>query len=527
MKHLIIISIFISILFAACGGSSHWDLPKKELHALDMAIRHAEHYARESARSVDSLKKQLNDHMSVPQRIDLYHQIVEYYVARQADSALSYAMRARKLAEITHNQEMIDLCRLAIVEAYSSGGFFTNAMRVFDSIPVPTPTSSQRLHYWQTARGLYSNLANYAGDDTRLYNHWHVKTVAASDTLIKLLPPESPTRVFMIGEGDIWRGDLLKARRDLLNLLSHLSEATHLYGMVCYQIAKTYVHGDQTQYAAYMARAAECDIKVGIRDGVALPTLGAWLYTQNDLTRAFNYINWSLTEAYAGNARMRLVYISQWVPSIDDAYRKDISRSRTELIVIAILLALLLAGCIVAVSMMVKEINKRRQAHIALKSMSRVKDHYIRDFIRLCSAYSQKYDQLSKTVMRKITAGQSQDLLKLVKSGKASESENEEFYRTIDSVFLTIFPDFIESINHLLQPEERFELPADSKTLNPELRIYGFVRLGVTESAKIARILNYSPNTVYAYRNRMRNRAMSHDTFDSDVMNIGGGQDEE
>ena len=260
---------------------------------------------------------------------------------------------------------------------------------------------------------------------------------------------------------------------------------------------------------------------------MALPTLGAWLYTQNDLTRAFNYINWSLTEAYAGNARMRLVYISQWVPSIDDAYRKDISRSRTELIVIAILLALLLAGCIVAVSMMGKEINKRRQAHIALKSMSRVKDHYIRDFIRLCSAYSEKYDQLSKTVMRKITAGQSQDLLKLVKSGKASESENEEFYRTIDSVFLTIFPDFIESINHLLQPEERFELPADSKTLNPELRIYGFVRLGVTESAKIARILNYSPNTVYAYRNRMRNRAMSHDTFDSDVMNIGGGQDEE
>ena len=76
MKHLIIISIFISILFAACGGSSHWDLPKKELHALDMAIRHAEHYARESAKSVDSLKKQLNDHMSVPQRIDLYHQIV-------------------------------------------------------------------------------------------------------------------------------------------------------------------------------------------------------------------------------------------------------------------------------------------------------------------------------------------------------------------------------------------------------------------------------------------------------------------
>ena len=59
--------------------------------------------------------------------------------------------------------------------------------------------------------------------------------------------------------------------------------------------------------------------------------------------------------------------------------------------------------------------------------------------------------------------------------------------------------------------------------MSPELRIYAFVRLGVDQSPKIAQILNYSVNTVYAYRNRMRNRAIDRDNFDSDVANLGMG----
>lgn len=516
----LMIMIFAS---ASCGKSApHWELPLSELHSLDVTLKEAPRYASKAAEPLDSMKRLLAEtQMSAEERIGLYHQISGYYMARVADSALVYAIRSRRLAEQINNREAIRRSMIYIVNAFGSAGFFTNATHTFDSISIEGANVEDRLLYWQAARSLYSNLANYAGDDTMMYSVWHPKTEAAADSVIALLPKDDAMRIFLEGERSINRGEIGRARKSLLSLLPSLPKNSNMHGMVCFQIAQTYRTTDQTQYADYLAKAAESDIHSGIRDGVALPILGAWLYEQKDFSRAFNYINNSINEAYAGNARMRLVFISRWVPSIDEAYRKDINRSRTEMMVLAILMALLLGAGLIVMIYLIKEMKKRREAHSALASLSRMKDDYIRDFIRLCSAYSEKYDQLSKTVMRKITAGQTQDLLKMVKNGKASEAENEDFYRSIDGVFLTIFPDFIENINKLLLPAERFEIDKESKNLTPELRIYGFVCLGVTESVKIARILNYSVNTVYTYRNRMRKRAIIHETFDEDVLKIG------
>lgn len=132
---------------------------------------------------------------------------------------------------------------------------------------------------------------------------------------------------------------------------------------------------------------------------------------------------------------------------------------------------------------------------------------------------SEKYYSLLKLVDRKISSGQASELLKTIKSGKIGEGENEDFYKEIDSVVLTLYPDFVEKVNELLEPVERVRLKGGQ--LTPELRIYAFVRLGVSESTRIARILNYSVNTVYAYRNRMRNRAIDREHFEENVLKIG------
>ena len=290
--------------------------------------------------------------------------------------------------------------------------------------------------------------------------------------------------------------------------------------MTAFQLSQTYRRTDHSKYAAYLAMAAESDIMGGITDGFALPSLAEWLYQERHYQEAFRYINFAINDANRGSARMRLVNISSMVPGIDEAYRDEINTSLSEFTLYAVMVSIILIGLIVFLALILKEMRKRRAEHSQLASLSKLKDRYIRDFIGLCSAYSEKYDQLAKTVQRKVTAGQSQDLLKLVKYGKASESENEEFYETIDRVFLTLYPQFIPQINTLLLPEEQFEYDEETTTLTPELRIYGFVRLGVTESNKIAKILNYSSNTVYSYRNRMRNKAINRDTFDDEVTKI-------
>lgn len=58
------------------------------------------------------------------------------------------------------------------------------------------------------------------------------------------------------------------------------------------------------------------------------------------------------------------------------------------------------------------------------------------------------------------------------------------------------------------------------KGLPLELRIYALVKLGITESTRIAQVLNYSVNTVYTYRNRMRNKAIDREHFEQQVVDF-------
>ena len=101
------------------------------------------------------------------------------------------------------------------------------------------------------------------------------------------------------------------------------------------------------------------------------------------------------------------------------------------------------------------------------------------------------------------------------------EDEQDELFRNFDEIFLNLYPTFIEDFNALLVETERIT-PKSGDLLNKELRIYALIRLGITDSVKIASFLRCSLSTVYNYRTRMRNRAAaSRDDFEKTVMKIG------
>jgi hypothetical protein len=73
----------------------------------------------------------------------------------------------------------------------------------------------------------------------------------------------------------------------------------------------------------------------------------------------------------------------------------------------------------------------------------------------------------------------------------------------------------------LLIKEERIILKID-ELLNTELRIFALIRLGITDSSKIASFLRYSVNTIYNYRTRVRNKALvPREDFERLVSMIG------
>ena len=140
-------------------------------------------------------------------------------------------------------------------------------------------------------------------------------------------------------------------------------------------------------------------------------------------------------------------------------------------------------------------------------------------YINLCYQYIERLDNLRKLVIRKIKANQQQELLSMLSSSKRTVEANQNFFLQFDKIFLSLYPSFITELNTLLVPEAQIQLQ-DEDELTPSLRVAALIRLGITESAKIAGILSYSPQTIYNYRSALKNNAIDKNRFEENLQKI-------
>ncbi|MBO7608574.1 MAG: C69 family dipeptidase [Muribaculaceae bacterium] len=156
-----------------------------------------------------------------------------------------------------------------------------------------------------------------------------------------------------------------------------------------------------------------------------------------------------------------------------------------------------------------------------LSESNRVKEEYIGRFMSLCSQYIDKLDAYRKMVNKKMKNKEFDELFRISKSTELKETELEELYENFDSVFLHLFPSFVDDFNALLQPEAQVH-PKQENRLTTEMRIFALIRLGIEDSSKIAEFLHYSVNTIYNYRARIKNGAIaSREHFEQDVKKLG------
>lgn len=166
-----------------------------------------------------------------------------------------------------------------------------------------------------------------------------------------------------------------------------------------------------------------------------------------------------------------------------------------------------------------RKMAQMRHLQLHLQDTNRIKEEYISQFLNLCSIYMDKLNQFCHIANRKISTGKVDDLYQLTKSGKFVENQSKEFYEVFDNAFIHIHPEFVDGVNRLLKPDCRITL-MPGQLLNTDLRILAFMRLGIDDTSRVAQILNYSVHTIYAYRNKMKNRAINRDTFEADIMSI-------
>ena len=289
---------------------------------------------------------------------------------------------------------------------------------------------------------------------------------------------------------------------------------------------------DEELEKKYLIIAAITDIKLSIKENEALLALSAILYNEGDIERAYRYVKVCLADANFYNSHFKDSVIARTYSIVDSAYmsRMDAQRKKLQgyLVVISVIVVLL----VVVLFESFKQRNKLmliraqlKQANQGLLTMNSrldeanlIKERYVGYFMNQCSVYINKLDDFRKNVNRKIKTKQIEDLYVL--SSRPMEKELEELYANFDRAFLNLYPDFIEQFNALLKPEARFE--TEDGRLNITLRIYALMRMGITNMGQIAKFLNYSLQTVYNYKSKVKKDSLlDGDAFEEAVKIIG------
>ena len=308
----------------------------------------------------------------------------------------------------------------------------------------------------------------------------------------------------------------------------------HQKAMTAAEMAWAYVHmKDEDKAIEYFAQSALYDNESATREITALYHLSRLIYKQGEHGRASRYVHQALEDVQFYNTRLRKVEIGDILPIIEQDRYKAIRSQRNWLIAASCLFVALLLVILYAYwfnrkknriltearETIAGQLEQLRLANTQLLEDDKIKNAYIGRSFYTNSEYIAKLEKLFLTIDRKIAARQYDDVRSMLKLSTLND-ERENMYEEFDQTFLKLFPNFVARYNDLFEEKDR-KLPPNDHSLTSEMRIFALIRLGINDSERIAKFLDYSVHTVNTYKTRIKNRStVDNDQFEKMIMKI-------
>lgn len=522
-----------------CTASSFTDRDvERSLIQLDNELKHRDHYLEKRVSRLDSLKKVRRglEGKDTVAWLETTMEIAKGYNSFNNDSAIIYYTKgydaALEIATATPPSPLASTAdslqaefRLRRATYMSLSGFVSDAVNEYEAVDTSRMNDGLKATYHESGRQMYYFISSYYGGWLETYDYWNNRSIESQRQLIPLLDPASNEYHLNLGEYFYNIREYARSREILLNLIGKIKKDSPTYAIATHILASiALTRGDRNEHLYFLTQSAIADTRQATLEVASLQELAGVLYQMDDKRRAHEYISVAMNNAVESRASVRMKKTTELLSLVEGDHNSQIALWRTWMYAIIAMLVMCMFALIVSIFFLRRQLTRVARMKQELQDANQTKDVYLSQFLSLCSIYMDKLKQFGKVVNRKISAGQVDDLYKLTKSGKFVEEQSADFYKVFDDAFLHIYPNFVESVNSLLRPEERIVL-ADDEQLNSDLRILAFMRLGIDDTTRVAQILNFSVNTIYAYRNRLRNRAINRATFESDIMAIGSLDD--
>ena len=546
MKRSLLYILFLLLPTTLSAGSKTQQLRQK----LDNLLEQRDALIDNKNKDINRLKKHLATSENALKRLQTYEQLFEEYYVFQFDSAMTYLNKGIKLALETQNTYYYNSNVIRKAELLSIGGLYSEAVQEIEQVDTTALDKAQRFEYYFSLFRIHTYWADFCNDKT----YTPIHRSKAKNYLKKAMPfcdETDKSYEYYRGEYCVFvQNNPLSARSHYIKAIKQLPPTSRFYAMSCFALSGSYGNeGNTNKQEEFLLLSSIADVENCTMENFALQNLAMYIFEHNkdDLDYAQRYIQTALEDAHFYNNRLRIIEISSKLPVIVSSYQQTLNQRNKVQMTAIIVISLLLLFLLFAVFYIVKqtkrlslqqqelqnnnnqlsELNTQQkelntQLHdlnAVLVDTNRKRERLAKLYIDLCAKYIARLKKQQTLVKRKIKANQTSELLSQLSSERLSEEDAATFLSRFDKAFLDLYPGFTEELNNLLVPEGRIQ-NKNTDELTTEQRIMALIRLGVKESAEIADLLFYSPQTIYNYRSVLKGKAINKENFEEEVMKL-------
>lgn len=508
------------------------------LQKLDSVISINENLMESKERRIDGLRHALSTLKADNEKLGVMSRLYDEYLVFDSDSALCYATECARLASrvAPANYSLQTKWKLNQAFIYIVQGLYDCAMLLLESIDSSRLAPELKAEYYNVMEYAYSMRSIYLESNPQMQKEDFKKAYQYLDSICMLDLPQCDKWLWVPIAKNIFsedsKIDMTSVERLRQSVESGFSPSRE-NAINAYWLSRYYDSvGDESHKVRYLNIAAIYDATILNREIAALQELASWLFDNEELTRAYNYLLYSVNQANTYHNRYRMVSLSDVLPSVRDAYRAAIEkrdRRLSAMVLVLTVLSLILVGSIIFIVVEYHKLKRTRNAlsliNDKLNSTIADRDKAINSFeeankelseanqqklgllayaFKLTSMYINALEEYRKKLLKKYKVRHIDDLGTLINDPELVHELYQGFYEGFDKTVISIFPNFIEEYNQTVGDGSRIspESVAKSKTLNTKLRIYALRRLGINKSSEIAEMLNVSIRTVYNNRNK-------------------------
>ena len=546
-RYIFIFSLFVICHFSVFSKSKTDSL----LAVLNQTIKDSPKYDADKINAIESLKKKFTSvkNSDLILQFQICEKLYEEYRIFNFDSAFIYTKKMQVIGEKLNNPSFIASAKINFGFILLSSGLFKEAIEILTAINFKSIPDSLKANYYSLLARYYFDLSDYNNGNFYSINYTE-KANQYLDSSLSLYSKNSFEYNYYRGLKNLKKGNFdsaIMAFRKIIDKTGGLTE--HQYALATSTLSGLYTQKKQpTEAIDLLIEAAIADIKSSTKETTAILYLASNLFDNGDTKDASSYIEKANSDAQFYGARQRKIQIGIILPIIEGKVINTIEDQKRNLLRYSVIITVLFLTVILLVVIIRKQLNKLKiakdvitKAHLQeqeinqlLNEANRIKDHfnqqlkasnhqllesnkikeeYIGYFFHADYKLLQKFEILKSSIEKKMTERKFDEIRFLLQNTNVKQ-EKDELLHSFDKIFIRLFPNFVKEFNSLFAVENQIVLK-DAGVLNTELRIFALMRIGISENEKIAQILDYSVNTIYTYKTKIRNKSLvSNEEFE-------------